>query len=72
MEVFGSTRYGVDTDNSDLDLVVLVSFDPAKTALAQGSRSQDPDRILGFEPHIYRPKFPGMCHDILIYWVVLI
>ncbi|KZT39847.1 Nucleotidyltransferase, partial [Sistotremastrum suecicum HHB10207 ss-3] len=39
LEVFGSTRYGVDTESSDLDLVII-----------------DPDRILGIEPHIFRPN----------------
>lgn len=52
IEVFGSTQYGVDGPTSDLDLVVIVSFDLNFHFVSKVKMFQDPDRMTGFAPEV--------------------
>ncbi len=49
---FGSTQYGVDGRNSDLDLVVIVGFFILCFFSEGVNTLQDPDRMTGFAPDV--------------------
>jgi hypothetical protein len=61
VEAFGSTEYGVSNANSDLDLVIIVSFlcmtVPIDAYIILYAK--DPDRMEGFPPGTSLTKLPG-------------
>jgi hypothetical protein len=65
VEAFGSTRYGVDGRNSDLDLVVIVGIF-LMFHLRELKILQDPDRMAGFSPDVDLNALPRASFSLAI------
>lgn len=73
VELFGSTRYGISSASSDLDLVIIVSSTTiCKSAiLTQLTPCEDLERMSGFSPDVILDKLPGKPGVILLLDVIL-